>query len=302
MYVYMLSDYLKEKYGKKLYKLLLQSSMTCPNRDGKCGTRGCIFCSELGSGEHSQTFDIDTNVQIKREIARLGEKEREAGEYIAYFQAFSNTYDSAENLRKLYLPVVQRADIKILDIATRPDCLNDSVLEVLSELNSIKPLWVELGLQSTRDDTAEYIRRGYPLSVYIDSALKLKARGIKVITHLILGLPNESKLDMINSAKLAGKYSDGIKFHALLINKNTDIFNDYEAGKFKTLSLFEYTDILCDCIRSIPQDVVVHRLTSDGENDKLIAPLWALDKVKALREINNAFYDKDILQGEYLLL
>ncbi len=300
MKINMLSDYLKSEYGKKLYKLLLSGGMTCPNRDGKCGIGGCIFCSGEGSGEYSQKYDEDISVQIEKAKTMLSQKELENGEFIAYFQSFSNTYDTPENIRKLYLPVVRRSDIKILDIATRPDCIDDNILHVLSELNDIKPLWVELGLQTIHDNTAKYIRRGYPLSVYKATAKKLRANGIKVITHLILGLPGETKADMIESARLAGEYSDGIKFHALLVQKGTEIEKDYLRGDFETLERDEYIDILCECIRSIPESVVIHRLTSDGDKKTLISPLWTLDKPKVLREIENAFYDKDIFQGEYL--
>lgn len=299
MNVNMLSDFLKKEYGKKLYKLLLSSGMTCPNRDGKCGIGGCIFCSGSGSGEYTQKYDNNISRQIERAKADLSDKERQCSEFIAYFQAFSNTYDTPENLRKLYLPVVNRDDIAVLDIATRPDCLDDNVLEVLSQLNSIKPLWIELGLQTINENTAEYIRRGYSLSVYEEAVRKLRDRGIKVITHLILGLPHESKEDMINSARFAGKCSDGLKFHALLVLKDTDLEKDYREGKFNTLTREEYIDILCDCIRNVPENVVIHRLTSDSDNNNLVSPLWTLNKPRVLREISNAFYDKDIFQGEY---
>lgn len=297
MYINMLSDYLKDKFGEKLYKLRLSSGMTCPNRDGKCGTRGCIFCSESGSGE----FTADNKLTVEEQI--LSQKAlvpTVSGKYIAYFQSFSNTYDSAENIKSLYTPIVERDDIKILSIATRPDCLSDDIIAVLKELNEVKPVWIELGLQTIHPETSRYIRRGYPLSVYINVAEKLRNSGITVITHLILGLPGESKHDMIASAKLTGFHSDGIKFHSLYIAKDTDIADDFQNGVFSLLSLEEYTDILCECLRVVPKTTVVHRLTAETSKENLIAPLWTANKANVLREIKNALYDRNVVQGEYL--
>lgn len=291
----MLSDYLKKEYGEKLYKLKLSSDMTCPNRDGKCGTRGCIFCSEKGAGE----FTADSNYPIEEQI--FIEKEAVptvSGKYIAYFQNFTNTYDTPENIRKLYIPIVLRDDIAILSIATRPDCLCDEVIDVLIELNNIKPLWVELGLQTIHQNTAEYIRRGYPLSDYIKAIQKLRKAGIIVITHLILGLPGESKSQMIESATFAGQCSDGVKFHTLFVLKNTDLAKEYYKGKIKLLSQEEYIDILCECVRVLPENIIIHRLTSEAPVNQLIAPLWTANKIKVLKEIKNAFYDRNIIQGE----
>lgn len=295
MYYYKLSDYLKNEYGEKLYKLLLSSGMTCPNRDGKCGKNGCIFCSEKGSGEFSENSNVPIDLQIenaKKHVPTV------SGQYIAYFQSFSNTYAKAEDIWNLYYPVVIRDDIAILSIATRPDCLPDDVIEVLGKLNKIKPIWIELGLQTINDKTAQYIRRGYPLQIYSDAVNKLKSINVKVITHLILGLPFETKNDMINSTKFAGKVSDGIKFHMLYITNNSQLGKQYKSSSFVLLSKEEYIDILCKCIRVIPENVVIHRLTGDCEESKLIAPLWTKDKVRLLREIENAFYDRNIIQGE----
>ena len=297
MNVYMLSDYLKEEFGEKLYKLKLSSGMTCPNRDGTCGTKGCIFCSESGSGE----FTADSALTVEKQI----EEQKKtvptiSGKYIAYFQNFSNTYSTPDNIRKLYAPIVQRDDVSILSIATRPDCINETIISTLKELNKIKPVWIELGLQTIHENTARYIRRGYPLSVYTDAAKKLRSCGIKVITHLILGLPDETKEDMINSAEFAGKHSDGIKFHSLYISAGTDLADEYLNGKVKLLSLEEYTDVLCECIRVIPPKTVIHRLTAETDKNSLIAPLWTNDKLKVLREIKNSLYDRNVIQGENL--
>lgn len=291
----MLSDYLKDKFGEKLYKLKLSSGMTCPNRDGKCGNNGCIFCSEKGSGEFTEDHRLSVSEQIE---AQKNKVPTISGKYIAYFQNFSNTYDTPENIKNLYFPIVLRDDIQILSIATRPDCIDDEIIAVLKELNSIKPVWIELGLQTIHEYTAQYIRRGYPLSLYIKTANKLKDAGITVITHLIIGLPHENKNDVIESARLAGKYSDGIKFHSLYISKGTDIERDYAESKFALPTLDEYIDILCECIRVIPEKTVIHRISAESEESVLVAPMWSKNKIKVLREIKNAFYDRNIIQGE----
>ncbi len=299
MYINMLSDYLKSIYNTKIYKLILSGGMTCPNRDGSCGTKGCIFCSSGGSGEFSAHKSLSVNEQIESQKSLLQNKTK-TDKYIAYFQAFSNTYASVDYLRNLYLPIINRNDICILSIATRPDCIDDDILALLSELNKIKPVWIELGLQTIKDNTAKYIRRGYETKVYFDTVSRLKSIGVNVITHLILGLPNESKDDMIMSTKLVGEVSDGIKFHMLYVLRDTDLENEYTNNKIKLLSKEEYIDILCDCIRVIPKNVVIHRITGDAPKDALITPKWSSDKVKVLREIHNAFYDKNVVQGEFL--
>ncbi len=294
---YKLSDYLKNEYGEKLFKLLLSSGMTCPNRDGTCGSRGCIFCSDSGAGEFSESRKLSTDEQIesaKKKVKTI------SGKYIAYFQSFSNTYASAEHIRALYTPIVNRDDIAVLSIATRPDCLSDEIISVFRELNKIKPIWIELGLQTTNEKTAQYIRRGYPLSVYTNAVKKLKEAQIKVITHIILGLPEESKDDMIKSAEFAGSVSDGLKIHMLYITKDSDLGKEYSEKPFHLLNKEEYIDILCECIRVIPENVVIHRLTGDPDSSKLIAPMWAVDKINVLRDIENAFYDRNIIQGENL--
>ena len=297
MYCYILSDYLKETFGEKLYKLTLSSGMTCPNRDGTCGNKGCIFCSDKGAGEFSQSSALTITQQIEN---AKNITPTISGRYIAYFQSFTNTYAPIEQIKELYSPIVRREDIAILSIATRPDCLSDEIINFLSELNQIKPVWIELGLQTSNEETARFIRRGYPLDVYKQTALKLKRAGIKVITHLILGLPQETKQDMIASAKLAGEMSDGIKFHNLYVTKGTDLAALYNDGEIKLLSKEEYIDVLCECIRVIPKNIVIHRLTGDADKKDLIAPIWSADKIHLLREINNAFYDRNINQGEYL--
>lgn len=299
MYINMLSDYLKDNFGEKLYRISLDGGMTCPNRDGTCGTKGCIFCSENGSGEFTPDKSLSLNEQIEAGKALVAHKTK-SEKYIAYFQAFSNTYAPVNYLRKIYTEVINRSDIAVLAIATRPDCLGDDVVMLLKELNDVKPVWVELGLQSAKEETAGFIRRGYKNYVYEEAVSKLKEAGCKVITHLILGLPDETKEDMINSARYAGKFSDGVKFHMLYITKNSDLDLYYKTNPFPLLSREDYIDVLCGCIRVLPKKTVIHRLTGDGEKSTLAAPLlWTLNKKKVLREISNAFIDRNIEQGEY---
>ncbi|MGN0452764.1 MAG: TIGR01212 family radical SAM protein [Ruminococcus sp.] len=297
MKINMLSDYLKSVYGKKLKKIALSSGMTCPNRDGTCGYRGCIFCTENGAGEFAQSALLSIEEQIESGKAQQNAKENE--KFIAYFQSFTNTYASAEKIKSLYIPVAHRDDIAVISIATRPDCLSDDIISVLSEINKIKTVWVELGLQTVNEKTAEYIRRGYELSVYDEAVEKLRKADIKIITHLIFGLPYETKEDMLASVKYVGKVTDGVKLHNLYIQRNCDLAKLYEKGEFELLSKDEYIDILCDAVRYLPENVVIHRLTGDGDKSTLIAPRWGFDKIKLLKSINEAFYDRDIIQGEY---
>lgn len=299
MYINRLSDHLKENFGEKLYRISLDGGMTCPNRDGTCGTRGCIFCSEDGSGEFTPDKYLSLDKQIELGKMLVAHKTK-SDKFIAYLQAFSNTYAPVGYLRKIYFNVIQRDDIAVLSIATRPDCINQEVLELLRELNDIKPVWVELGLQTCNEKTAEFIRRGYKNSVYEEAVKSLKNIGCKVITHVIFGLPNESKEDMLKSAEYAGRFSDGIKFHNLYVVKNTDLAKIYEVSPFSLLTMDEYIDVLCSALRVIPKDTVVHRLTGDGDKKTLIAPLWTSNKKKVLREIENAFTDRNITQGENL--
>ena len=243
MYINMLSDYLKDTFGEKLYRISLDGGMTCPNRDGTCGERGCIFCNESGAGEFTPDRFLSLNEQIEAGKTLVAHKTK-SDKFIAYFQAFSNTYAPIEYLQKLFMEVINREEIAVLSIATRPDCLGDDVVMLLNELNNIKPVWVELGLQSAKEETAEFIRRGYKKQIYEEAVTKLKSAGCKVITHLILGLPNETKDDMINSARYAGKNSDGVKFHMLYVTKDSDLDFYYKEVGFHVLSREEYIDML----------------------------------------------------------
>lgn len=282
-----LNNYLKERFGEKVYKIALNGGFTCPNRDGTIDTRGCIFCSKGGSGDFAESPDLTITEQIENGKKRL-EKKIKNGKYIAYFQAFTNTYAPVERLRTIYEEAINHPDIVALSIGTRPDCLGDDVLALLDELNKIKPIFVELGLQTINEDTARYIRRGYTLEVYDKAVADLHKIGINVVTHIILGLPNESKEVMLNSVKHACKVTDGIKLQLLHILKGTDLAKDYEQGKFEVLTLEQYTEIIKECVQIIPENVVIHRLTGDGAKKDLIAPLWSADKKTVLNTINQA--------------
>ena len=295
---YSLNEYYKQKFGKKVYKLSLSGGMTCPNRDGTIDTRGCIFCSNGGSGEFAESSCLTVSEQIKRAESRVRAKTSDNA-YIAYFQPFSNTYASVERLRKLYYEALAPDNIVGLSVATRPDCLPDDVISLLDEINNIKPLTVELGLQTIHEKTAEYLRRGYSMDVYHDAVKKLHSIGAEVVTHLILGLPGESRDMMLASAEYVGRVTDGVKLQLLHVIEGTDLAAEYAYGVFKTLSLEEYTDILAGCIERLKDDVVVHRLTGDGDKRTLIAPLWSADKKRVLNYINRYFDDHKVIQGGF---
>lgn len=281
-----LSQYLKTEYGKKMYKLSLSCAVTCPNRDGVCGDRGCIFCSGKGSGDFAQSALLPIDKQIER-AKELVSSKSDNEQYIAYFQSFTSTYGNIDYLREVFTQTIMRDDIAILSIATRPDCLSDDVMELLKELVAIKPVWVELGLQSVHESTALYIRRGYDTDVYFEAVEKLRAIGVHIITHMIIGLPNETKEMMIETARQVGKVTDGIKLQLLHVLKGTDLEREYEQGKFEVLTLEQYADILCECINVLPENIIIHRLTGDGDKKALIAPLWTKDKKRVLNYINH---------------
>ena len=280
------NEYCKKQFGEKLYKISLNGGMSCPNRDGKLDVRGCIFCSAGGSGDFAPDRSIPLDEQIEDAQRRVSSKYK-GTHYIAYFQAYTNTYAPVEKLRALFMPVIKREDIAVLSIATRPDCLSDEVLDLLRELNDIKPVWVELGLQTIHEKTADYIRRGYSLPVYDKAIRDLEAIGIHTITHLILGLPGETKEDMLQSVRYVSDCgSQGIKLQLLHVLKGTDLASDYEKGLFRTLLFDEYIDLLADCVRLLPKDMIVHRLTGDGPKNLLIAPMWSADKKRVMNAIH----------------
>ena len=278
------NDFYKELFGCKVYKLSLDGGFTCPNRDGTLGTRGCIFCD--GSGAFAQERCDSVSEQLEKAKLRVKDKIKE-GKYIAYFQSFTNTYGPTAVLEALYREALAEQDVVGLAIGTRPDCLPEDVVALLSRLNKEKPVFVELGLQTIHPDTIRYIRRGYDNAVYFDAVKKLKAAGIHVVTHIIIGLPGEDgamAVETTRQAVLAG--TDGVKFHLLHVLKGTDLAADYEKGTFRCLELSEYTEILKACLAVLPPEIVVHRITGDGAKKDLIAPLWSADKKRVLNYLN----------------
>lgn len=282
------NKYLKDKFGQKVYKISLDGGFTCPNRDGKTGTRGCIFCSKGGSGDFAESREMSITEQIESGKKKV-EKKIKSGKYIAYFQAFTNTYAPVEMLRQKYEEAINHPDIVALSIATRPDCLGDDVLRLLDEMNKIKPIFVELGLQTIHQKSAKYIRRGYDLSVFDKAVRDLKKIGVNVVVHVILGLPNESENDMLETVKyVCESGANGIKLQLLHVIDGTDLAKDYEKGLFKTFEFDEYVNLIVKCVKIIPKDIVIHRLTGDGAKKDLIAPLWSADKKRVLNAINKA--------------
>lgn len=297
MYYYSLNEYLKRRFGEPIYKLSLNGGMTCPNRDGKIGTGGCIFCSAGGSGEFAASAELDVNAQIEN-AKRLVEGKTKAKRFIAYFQPFTNTYAETEYLEELFMSAITRSDIAALSIATRPDCLEPDKIDLIARLNRIKPVFVELGLQTIHDQTAKYIRRGYDLPIFDKAAADLKSVGANVVVHLILGLPGESREDMLKSVEYAANSGvNGIKLQLLHILSGTDLAVDYQQNPFHILTLDEYADLICDCIELLPPDMVVHRITGDGDKKLLIAPLWSGNKKLVLNTINKAMRLRNVEQG-----
>ena len=284
------NQYLKERFGQKVYKISINGGFTCPNRDGTISYGGCVFCSGYGSGDFAEEASLTVTEQIERGKKRVASKMHsdENNKYIAYFQAFTNTYAPVERLRALYTEAINHPDIVALSIGTRPDCLPEAVLDLLSEMNRIKPVWVELGLQTIHKKSAVYIRRGYELPVYDRAIKELKCRGIEVITHVILGLPGETREDMLSTVDYVGKSGvSGIKLQLLHVIKDTDLEKDYNRGLFRCLTMDEYVELIYDCISILPDDVIIHRMTGDGARKTLVAPLWSTDKKRVLNALNN---------------
>ncbi len=307
---YSLNQYLRRAFDQKIYKISLNGGMTCPNRDGSLDTRGCIFCSAGGSGDFAAK-PAPIAEQIEAAKAQVSRKTK-SGPYIAYFQAYTNTYAPLTYLESIFTEAINHPDIVALSIGTRPDCLPEPVLELLGRLAQIKPVWVELGLQTIHPSTASYIRRGYGLSVFDKAVANLKARGLSVIVHLILGLPGESRQQMIESAAYVGKAltcqkltalptgqppADGVKLQLLHILQGTDLAFDYAAGKFNTLSMEEYFSVLFDCLEVLPPELVIHRLTGDGPKSILIEPQWTGNKKAVLNAMRTAMDAANVKQG-----
>lgn len=294
---YSLNEYCRNQFGHKLYKLSLDGGMTCPNRDGTIGTGGCIFCSEEGSGDFAERQCEDIFTQIENAKKRVEHKNK-GGKYIAYFQSYTNTYASIDYLKNIFSKTINHPDVEVLSVATRPDCVGDDVIKLLSGLNEIKPVWVELGFQTADEKSAEYIRRGYRNDVFASAVKRLNNAGIKTVAHVILGLPHEDISQMENTVRFVcdcGVW--GIKLHLLHVLKGTPLADDYLDGRFTCLSKNEYLEIICRMLQIIPSHVVIHRLTGDGDKKKLIAPMWSADKKDVLNSLNHLLDDKNIVQG-----
>ena len=294
-------DYmLKERFGEKVYKVTLNGRMSCPNRDGTIGHGGCIFCSAGGSGDFAADAALSITRQIDSQIALLSAK-RPIHKYIAYFQAYTNTYAPVDYLEKIFSEALAHPGIVALSIGTRPDCLGQDVVALLSQLNRIKPVWVELGLQTIHEDTARYIRRGYPLSCFEDAFERLQKEGLETIVHTILGLPGESREDILETMDyLSGKQIQGIKLQLLHVLRGTDLATDYLAGKFQVLNREEYLDLVADCLEHLDPSIVIHRVTGDGPKDLLIAPLWASRKREVLNLLHHHLKERHSYQGKAL--
>ena len=289
-------DYmLKERFGEKIYKAALDAGMTCPNRDGTLGNRGCIFCSAGGSGDFAGNRQDSITQQIEKQACSIRQK-RGVAKFIAYFQAYTNTYAPVDYLRKIYTEAISHPDIVAVSIGTRPDCLDKDNLQLLDELNQKKPVWVELGLQTIHETTAQYIRRGYPLSCFEQAVSELRKRNLDVIVHTILGLPGENRNDILSTIEYLNHQDiQGIKLQLLHVLKGTDLADDYLAGKFQVYTMEEYLDLVIDCLEHLNPEIVIHRLTGDGPKDLLIAPLWS----SAKRTVLNTLHRKCKLQHSF---
>ena len=297
-------DYeLKKQFGHKVYKLSLNGGMTCPNRDGTLGRGGCIFCSAGGSGDFAAPVMDSVHEQIEAAKLQVQRKMSGPGSYIAYFQSYTNTYAPLSHLRAIFTDAIRHPDIAALSVATRPDCLGPEVVDLLRELNSIKPVWVELGLQTIHESTARFIRRGYPLPVFESALLRLKEAGITVIVHVILGLPGETREMMLETVRyLAKGVADGIKLQLLHILNGTDLARIYRNTPFPVLSMEEYLDLVIDCVELLPPDMTIHRITGDGPKKLLVSPLWSGNKRLVLNSLHRRFKERDTWQGKHFPL
>ncbi len=314
-------DYeMKQRFGTKVYKIALDGGMTCPNRDGTLDTRGCIFCSAGGSGEFAEPLSCGTagiavsgtrhklhpdelsqsiHSQIGHAAARIHAKLGSFPDaYIAYFQSYTNTYAPVSYLRALFTAALHHPDIRVLSIATRPDCLSDEALDLCEELNRIKPVWLELGLQTVHEKTAARIRRGYGLPCFEDALRRLRRRNLECIVHVILGLPGETRTQMLETVRYLSRQDiQGIKLQLLHVLSGTDLAIQYQKSPFPVLSMDEYIDLVLDCIALLPPEIIIHRLTGDGPRRLLLAPLWSADKRRVLNAMAKRFRERGITQG-----
>lgn len=293
-----LNHFLREKFGEKVFKISLDGGFSCPNRDGKVGRGGCVFCSARGSGDFAGDRDFSISKQFDDVKTMMAHKWK-SGKYIAYFQAYTNTYAPVEELRRKYNEAIEKEGVVALAIATRPDCLDEDVLDLLEEMNKKLYVWVELGLQTSNDETAKKINRGYMLETFDEAISNLKKRNIDTVVHAIFGLPGETKEDMINTIDyIAHSGAMGIKIHLLHLMKNTALVKEYEMGNLEFLSQEDYIDLITKSVSMLPEEMIVHRLTGDAPRNELIGPMWSLKKWEVLNAIDKAFEDNDIWQGK----
>lgn len=293
-----LNYFLRNKFGEKVFKISLDAGFSCPNRDGTISHGGCIYCSERGSGDFAGSRNFSISKQFY-DIKTMMKKKWKSGKYIAYFQAYTNTYDTVENLRKKYEEAINQEGVVALAIATRPDCLSEDIISLIESYNDRLYTWVELGLQTCKEETAKLINRGYTLDVFEDALLRLRRRNIDTVVHTILGLPGENRQDMLNTINyLAHKDIQGIKLHLLHLLKDTPLVKLYEKGELQFLEKKEYIDLICSCIAMLPQDIVIHRLTGDAPRNLLIGPMWSLKKWEVLNDIDKKLQEDNIYQGK----
>lgn len=296
---YSLNQYCKDLFGEKVYRLSLNGGMTCPNRDGTLSTEGCYYCSEGGSGDFAASCNKSISLQLQEAKERISKK-TSCNKFIAYFQAYTNTYAPLDHLRKIFYEAISSTEVVALSIGTRSDCLPDDVLDLLEELNNIKPVWIELGLQSIHNKTLTAMNTHTTVQQFDTAVQKLTERGISVIAHLILGLPNETKEMMMESIKhVAHLPVSGVKLQLLHILKNTPLAKEYLYNPFSLFDLDEYCDFIVDCLENLPTEMVIHRMTGDGPRNLLIAPLWSTDKKRVLNTINHLLKERDSWQGKF---
>lgn len=293
-----LNYFLRNKFGKKIFKISLDAGFSCPNRDGKVSKGGCVFCSERGSGDFAGNRNFSITKQFE-DIKEMMSKKWKDGKYIAYFQAYTNTYADVETLRAKYEEAISQEDVVALAIATRPDCFNKEIFDLIEEYSNRIYTWVELGLQSSKDETAKLINRGYKLEVFENTVRELRSRNIDVVAHIIFGLPKETREDMINTVKYVAKSGiQGVKLHLLHVMKNTPLERMYEKNMLEFMTQEEYIDLICESITLFPQDMVIHRLTGDAPRNLLVGPMWSLKKWEILNAIDKKLQDEDLYQGK----
>lgn len=295
---YTLNYFLRNKFGEKVFKISLDAGFSCPNRDGTISKGGCLYCSERGSGDFAGDRNFSISSQFE-DIKAMMKNKWKSGKYIAYFQAYTNTYGEIQELRRKYEEAIKQEGVVALAIATRPDCLSQEVIELVSEYNSKLYTWIELGLQTSNEKTAKIINRGYTLDIFEDALGRLRRKNIDVVVHTIFGLPGESREDMLNTIKyLANKEIQGIKIHLLHLLKGTPLVKLYEQGKLRFLEKDEYIDLVCEAITLLPESIVIHRLTGDAPRNLIIGPMWSLKKWEVLNNIDKKLNDEELYQGK----